>query len=115
LREATDFALPSAVGFHLRQITKDYDNRDWDKLRNDLLGPVGTKPRFVRAGAPEQRARYELDKSLRDIQYRMRRELNDNKNPDRDSLIIERAMERQIRAMENFDRRTNPPAKGERP
>lgn len=115
LREATDLALPSSIGFHLTQITKDYDNRDWEKLKNDLLGPVGTKPRFVRSGGPQQRARYELDRSLRDIKYKLRRELDANKNPDRDSIIIERAMERQIRAMENYDRRTNPPAKGERP
>ncbi len=115
LREATDLALPSAAGYHLRQITADYDNRDWDKLKNDLLGPLGTKPRFVRTGSPQQRARYELDSALRDVQYRMRRELQANKNPERDSVIIERAMERQIRAMENYDRRVTPPAKGERP
>jgi hypothetical protein len=115
LREATDFALPSAVGFHLRQITKDYDNRDWDKLKNDMLGPVGTKPRFVRMGAPQKRAQYELDQSLRDIKYRLRRDLDDSRNPTRDSALIERAIEREIRAMENYERRVTPPAKGERP
>ena len=115
LQEATDFALPTSLGYYVRQVQTDYDNADWAKLKNDMLGPVGTRPRFVRPGGPQQRARHDLEQSLNEIKYQMRRELDANKNPARDSVIIEKYLERQLRAMDNYDRRANPPAPGTRP
>jgi hypothetical protein len=103
------------MGFHLRQLTEDYDNRDFTKLKTDLLGPMGTKPRFTRPGAATTRAKHDLDQSLSEMKYELQRALDANKNPERDSVLIEQYFERTLRAMENFDRRTNPPEHGGRP
>jgi hypothetical protein len=115
LREATDFSLPSALGFHRRQLVEDYDNRDWAKLKNDLLGPLGTKPRFVREGAAYDRAKFEHDRRMNDLKYLRRRALDANHNPARDSIIDHQFDVLEMAADAAFERRTTPPAKGERP
>jgi diguanylate cyclase (GGDEF)-like protein len=115
LREGTDFVLPSGAGYHTTQIVRDYDNRDWAKLQNDLLGPLGSKPRFVRPGAASDAADYEYDRTLRDLRFQLERDLEATKDTARANRLIERELAREDQAFENNMRRVNPPAKGTRP
>jgi hypothetical protein len=115
LHEAADFALPSSLSYHAARLAEDYDNRDWEKMKNDLLGPLGTKPRFVRQGAAKQRATYDYDMAMRAMQQRLRQNLRANRDPARVPELVERAMEEAAAAASAYKRRVTPPPPGTRP
>jgi diguanylate cyclase (GGDEF)-like protein len=109
LQDVAGTMLPSALDFHAERIKEDIANADWDKFKNDLLGPTGLRPRFIRPGANVVNASYQLDNSLREMKQDFRRSLRYNKNPDRIETLRRRYMARVHQAITNFTERTGQP------
>lgn len=105
LEDAAQFALPSIAGFHGEALYRDYKNRDFDKMKNDLLGPTGMRPRYAARGRAQDNADYQLDKDLQDIQRDMNRALDRSHSPERDEEIMREAEEREDRAYRLFEQR----------
>lgn len=104
--------LPPAAGFHADRVKQDIQNRDMDKLRTDLMGPTGLRPRYIRPGGNTRAAVYQLQASVRDMKYELQRELIANKNPARQQVIVDRFKRRIASAVDNFRERMGeePPA-----
>lgn len=103
--EAANFILPSALGIHAQRLHEDIQNADWTKFKNDLFGPAGIKPRYVRPGAVATDAAYTLRRSLADMKQELRRDLRANKDPDRVKVLTDRYMNRVATALANFKSR----------
>jgi diguanylate cyclase (GGDEF)-like protein len=102
LNDAADFVLPSALGFHASRLKGDIDNADWTKFKNDLLGPTGIKPSYVRPGAVAMDAAFTLERSLRDMKQEFRVALRANKNPERVGELAKQYQTRVATALANF-------------
>jgi len=102
LRDAAGEALPSALDFHAERIREDVANRDFDKLKNDALGPTGLRPRFVRPGANAIAAKNQLTNSLREMKQAFRRDMRNNQNPGRVPVLRDRYLSRIRQALDNF-------------
>ncbi|MEP6990079.1 MAG: diguanylate cyclase [bacterium] len=105
LNKAADFALPSALGIHASRLKADYDNEDWTKFKNDLLGPLGVKPRFNRPGAVAVDAEFRLQRDLRDMKQELKQSLRANKNEDRVPELTGIYQRRVAKALVNFKQR----------
>jgi hypothetical protein len=110
---AADFVLPSAFGFHAERLREDVNNADWTKFKNDLLGPTGAKPRYVRPGAVASDAVYTLNSSLRDMKQEFKKTLRANKDPDRVRELSEQYKKRVATALSNFKSRIGTPPPSE--
>lgn len=99
-------ALPSALDFQLDRVKADVENRDWDKLKNDMLGPTGLRPRFVRPGAVTMDAQFTLRSSLMQMKQDYKRDLLNNQNRSRDKVLFDRYLRRVQQALQNFRERT---------
>jgi hypothetical protein len=104
-----DFALPSAFGFHAGRLKEDMTNEDWTKFKNDLLGPTGVKPRYVRPGAVMQDATFTLERDLRDMKQEYKKSLRANKDPERVSVLAEQYKKRVATALANYKERVGTP------
>ena len=111
-REVANFMLPSSLAFHYERLKADIQNEDWTKFKNDLLGPTGAKPRYVRPGAVAVDAVYTLRRSLADMKQQFRKDLRANKNPDRVRELARQYQTRVATALANFKQRLGeaPPA-----
>ncbi len=105
LEDAAQFALPSVAGFHAETLYKDYKNKDFDKMKNDALGPTGLRPRYAAKGRAMDNADYQLDKDLADIKRDMNRALDRTNDPARTEEIMRETDEREDRANSLHDQR----------
>ncbi|HTJ62145.1 MAG TPA: diguanylate cyclase [Candidatus Saccharimonadales bacterium] len=112
LRDVAGVGLPSALDFHAERIKEDVQNRDTDKLKNDLLGPTGLRPRFIRPGANLMQSRNILENSLREMKQDFRRAMMANQNEARVPVLRDRYLRQVQQALDNFRRRAGmePPA-----
>lgn len=115
LNDASELALPPALGFHRKRLQEDVENRDFAKFRTDILGPTGLRPRFVRPGANISAALHQLETSLSDMEYDFKRELRNNKDsrPERTQALVDRYLRRRKSAIDNFTERTGSPPPAE--
>ncbi len=104
-----DVALPSALTFHRRRIADDIRNKDVDALKNDLLGPTGFRPRFIRPGDVAMRSERELRESLLDATSELKRNLNRSNDPARDDELWSEYDAYVDEAYVNFEKKVNPP------
>lgn len=102
LNQAAEAVTPSMLAFHRKRIQEDVANNDWDKLRNDLLGPTGLRARFTRPGAQVRSATFQLDTDLREMKREFQRAMIANKNPDRVPELRQQYMARVSSAIEHF-------------
>lgn len=109
LQDVSGTMLPSALDFHAERLREDVANRDWDKFKNDALGPTGLRPRFVRPGANQTNAAYTLENSLREMKQAFKRDLRYNKNPERVVTLRQRYLDRVHQAVENYKERVGAP------
>lgn len=109
LNKAADFALPSSLGFHTTRLTEDMDNEDWTKFKNDLFGPLGIKPKYVRPGAVATDAEFTLERSLRDMKQELRHALRANKNEERVPELTKKYQRDVAQALMNFKERVGAP------
>lgn len=105
LNDVSGTMLPSALDFHTERIKEDIENRDFDKLKNDALGPTGLRPRFVRPGANLRDASNQLENSLREMKQDFRRSMINNQNQQRVPVLRDRYFQRVHQALTNYRER----------
>lgn len=98
-------ALPPALGFHRERITRDVANRDLPRLRTDILGPFGLRPRHIRPGIGVMRATLQLRESMREMKADLARSLRRSKSAERNRELVERYTRRIQSAVENYRER----------
>jgi len=109
LHQAAEVAAPSMLAFHRERLQTDINNRDWDKFKNDVLGPTGMRPRFTRPGAQVQRAVYQLEDDLTAMKREFNQAMIANKNPEHAKEIVDTYLHRVSSALSHFSDRMGPP------
>jgi diguanylate cyclase (GGDEF)-like protein len=109
LNDAAETVLPQALGFHRERLSDDIANKDWDKFKNDLLGPTGLRPRYVRPGANLLNASFTLESSLREMKQQLKLDLRNNRDPERVQVLTDRYRARIAQALANFKDRIGAP------
>ncbi len=111
LNQAGEMAAPSFLAFHRRRLEEDVRNRDWEKFKNDVLGPTGMRPRFVRPGGEVRQATFQLQEDLNAMKHEFNQAMIANKNPDHARDIVDQYKRRVTSALAHFSERIGPPPK----
>jgi GGDEF domain-containing protein len=111
LNQAGEMAAPSMLAFHRRRLEDDVRNRDWTKFKNDVLGPTGMRPRYVRPGGEVRQATFQLGEDLNAMKHEFSQAMIANKNPDRSAQIVDQYLRRVTSALSHFSERIGPPPK----
>jgi GGDEF domain-containing protein len=111
LNQAGEMAAPSMLAFHRRRLEDDVRNRDWTKFKNDILGPTGMRPRYVRPGGEVRQATFQLGEDLNAMKHEFSQAMIANKNPDRSAQIVDQYLRRVTSALSHFSERIGPPPK----
>ncbi|MGH3426867.1 MAG: hypothetical protein ACRDQZ_04765, partial [Mycobacteriales bacterium] len=109
LNQAGEIAAPSFLAFHRKRLEEDVRNRDWEKFKNDVLGPTGMRPRFIRPGGEVRQATYQLTEDLNAMKHEFAQAMIANKNPARAKDISDQYLRRVTSALAHFSDRIGPP------
>lgn len=109
IEDVFNTAAPSALGIHRERITEDVQNRDFDKLKTDVLGTIGLRPRYVQPGMVELRATQQLENSMMDAKQELKRALSRSKSPTRDEELLDRYDAYVAQALKNFEKTVGVP------
>ncbi len=106
-RAVGDLLLPSAAGYSLRRLITDTRRKDPQGVTLDVMGYAGIRPRYYGKGDDAMRARNDLEKRMRDIDYQARMDLkNARRAPGLKAEIMAQRDRRRAAAKQQYEDRT---------